>query len=124
MRISAGSGLFLLVLFTSSLLGDQTSKAKWIDLTYPFNNVTITWPTDLAFSHIKLFANFTADGYYFALYDISGSEHSGTHLDAPRHFAAGGWTTDQIPLERLIGPAIKIDVSSKATQVLLVDSLQ
>jgi len=98
------------------LLVNATPKPKWIDLTYPFNNETVIWPGDLKFKHTKVYDNFTADGYYFSLYEISGSEHAGTHLDAPRHFYEGKWTTDQIPLEKLIGPAVKIDVSSKAAQ--------
>ena len=71
----------------------------------------------MRFKHTKVFANVTAAGFYLEMYDISGSEHGGTHLDAPRHFAEGKWTLDQIPLDRLIGPAIKIDISSKAAQV-------
>ena len=34
-------------------------------------------------------------------------------LDAPIHFSEGKWTSEQIPLERLIGPAAVIDVSGK-----------
>ena len=32
-------------------------------------------------------------------YNISMSEHVGTHIDAPFHFNPKGWTTDAIPLE-------------------------
>ena len=31
-------------------------------------------------------------------------EHSGTHIDAPLHFANGGLAVDQIPLEQLMVP--------------------
>lgn len=106
--------LWLCALLWVPLHGEQ--QPEWIELSYQFNNETIYWPTALAFSHIKVHENFTADGYYYSSYDIRASEHGGTHLDAPRHFSAGKWTTDQIPLDRLIGPAIKIDVSSKAAQ--------
>ena len=34
--------------------------------------------------------------------------HTGTHADASRHFFDDGQPVDQIPLERLIGPAILI----------------
>lgn len=38
--------------------------------------------------------------------------HGGTHLDAPFHFNADGWTVDQIPASYLIDvPATLIDVS-------------
>ena len=98
------------------LLG-ASAESPWIELSYPFNNETIYWPTVENFKHFKVFENFTTAGYYYASYDISASEHGGTHLDAPRHFAEGKWTADEIPLDRLIGPAIKIDISSKAAQV-------
>ena len=42
-------------------------------------------------------------------------EHGGTHLDAPSHFAEGSWRNTQIPLERLIGPGVIIDVTEKAS---------
>jgi kynurenine formamidase len=41
-------------------------------------------------------------------------EHYGTHLDAPIHFAPGQAGVDQIPLERLFGPAIVLDVRAQA----------
>ena len=109
----------VLVLFP--LLG-ASAESPWIELSYPFNNETIYWPTAESFKHIEVFENFTTAGYYYASYDISASEHGGTHLDAPRHFAEGKWTADEIPLDRLIGPAIKIDISSKAAQVIIPES--
>lgn len=98
------------------LLG-ESAESPWIDLSYPFNNDTIYWPTAESFKHIEVFENFTTAGFYYASYDFSASEHGGTHLDAPRHFAEGKMTADEIPLDKLIGPAIKIDISSKAAQV-------
>jgi len=41
-------------------------------------------------------------------------EHSGTHVDSPSHFGLGKWTIDQIPLDRLSGPGVVIDISKKA----------
>lgn len=38
--------------------------------------------------------------------------HTGTHIDAPRHFIPGGGTVDQIPLEQLVGEASVLDLSS------------
>lgn len=35
--------------------------------------------------------------------------HTGTHVDAPRHFLSAGETIDQIRLESLIGPAVVAD---------------
>jgi arylformamidase len=36
--------------------------------------------------------------------------HSGTHVDAPMHFVAGGAPVDRVPLDALIGPARVIDI--------------
>jgi len=38
--------------------------------------------------------------------------HTGTHIDAPRHFIPGGDTVDQIPLEQLVGPASVLDLTA------------
>jgi arylformamidase len=37
--------------------------------------------------------------------------HTGTHIDAPRHFVPGGRTVDQIALEQINGPATLIDMT-------------
>lgn len=40
--------------------------------------------------------------------------HTGTHIDAPRHFIPGGETVETIALERLNGPATVVDLSDAA----------
>jgi arylformamidase len=37
---------------------------------------------------------------------LAFGSHTGTHVDAARHFFDNGQTVDQIPLDRLVGPAI------------------
>ena len=39
---------------------------------------------------------------------ISFGSHTGTHVDAAKHFLDDGQTVDRIPLEKLVGPAILI----------------
>ncbi len=41
------------------------------------------------------------------------SDHVGTHVDSPFHFLPAGATIESVPLDRLIGPAICLDVSAK-----------
>ena len=48
--------------------------------------------------------------------NIREAEHSGTHTDAPAHFFQGGWRTAEIPLNRLAGPGIKLDIAARAAQ--------
>ena len=89
-------------------------NAEWIDLTHDFSASTIYWPTARPFTLEVVSAQRTPAGYYYAANNFSAAEHGGTHLDAPIHFAEGKWTADQIPLERLTGRAVVVDVRSAA----------
>lgn len=40
---------------------------------------------------------------------LSMGAHTGTHVDAPAHFAGDGYGVDQLPLEVLVGPALVIE---------------
>lgn len=89
---------------------------QWIDLTHPFDEETVYWPTDTAgFQLEELAYGQTEGGWFYASYSFSSAEHGGTHLDAPIHFAEGGLTADRIPLSALVGPAAVVDVAEKAT---------
>lgn len=37
--------------------------------------------------------------------------HTGTHVDPPAHFLAGGATVDELPLDVLVGPAVVVDLT-------------
>ncbi|MGH7645314.1 MAG: cyclase family protein [Gemmatimonadales bacterium] len=95
---------------------DLLSRGPWIDLSYPFDSTTIYWPTAQPFRLEVVSAQRTAAGYYYAANNLSAAEHGGTHLDAPVHFAEGKHTTDQIPIDQLMGPAVVVDVSAAAAQ--------
>jgi len=45
--------------------------------------------------------------------------HCGTHMDAPRHFGVSEQTIDEIPLERLMGPAWVVDLSGIEPRALI-----
>jgi len=90
-------------------------KARVVDLTHPFDDQTIYWPTaPTRFELKRLSFGPTPGGYFYAANSFCTSEHGGTHLDAPIHFDKDGKTVDQIPLRQLIAPAVVIDVSAKA----------
>lgn len=90
-------------------------EGEWIDLSHDFGEDTIYWVTAEPFKRTTVAEGITDKGYYYSAYNFSGAEHGGTHLDAPIHFAEGKRTADQIELSQLVGPAVKIDVSSKTT---------
>jgi kynurenine formamidase len=52
------------------------------------------------------------DGYYSV--KLTFNEHTGTHMDAPAHFAADGLTAELLPIERLVAPLAVIDISARA----------
>ena len=88
---------------------------EWIDLTHAFDSTTLYWPNNpTEFEHEADAYGITEQGYFYSSYSLSTPEHGGTHLDAPIHFSEGKLTSDEIPLNSLIGKALLIDVSEKA----------
>lgn len=90
------------------------TEGKWIDLTHEFSTNTLYWPTAKPFALQVEFHSHTDKGYFYAANRYSASEHGGTHIDAPIHFAEGGKTLDQLSIDQLTGAAVVVDVSAKA----------
>lgn len=88
----------------------------WVDLSHAYSQETLYWPTSEPFAMDTVFEGDDPGGYFYSAYRFTTSEHGGTHLDAPVHFARGGMTADQIPLERLTGLASVIDVSARCAE--------
>ena len=100
-----------------------------LDLSYGFDEQAVYWPTNESFKRSTVFEGMTAKGYFYSSYKYSAEEHGGTHLDAPKHFSAGGASIDQIPLTQLAGEGIVIDVRRQAAadrdyQVQVADLLE
>ncbi len=93
------------------LAGVPSGKTQVIDLTYALNDHLPAWPGDEHPFEAKTKATFEKDGYFTR--SFCSLEHYGTHMDAPAHFIQGQATVDQIPAQRLIGPAVVIDVEQK-----------
>ena len=89
-------------------------NGQWIDLTWAFDEQSVYWPTNVPFRHDTVFAGINDKGYYYSSFKFSAEEHGGTHFDAPIHFAQGGNSVEKIPVERLTGEGVLIDVSQKA----------
>jgi kynurenine formamidase len=83
-----------------------------VDLTHPFGAETIYWPTEEGFVLEEGFRGKTERGYYYEAHRFRAAEHGGTHVDAPVHFAEGRSTVDRIPLERLVAPGVRVDVTA------------
>jgi kynurenine formamidase len=86
-----------------------------VDLTYPFDEHTIYWPTaPSTFKLERLAYGQTPAGFFYAANSLCTPEHGGTHIDAPIHFAEGRRTVDQVPVEQLVAPAVILDVQAQA----------
>ena len=87
---------------------------RWVDLTHPLDEANVYWPTAKRFELTEVAADTTDAGWWYAANEFAAAEHGGTHLDAPYHFAAGGWSVEEVPLAALRGPAAVIDVADSA----------
>lgn len=76
-------------------------KRSWKDVSVPIRDSMAHWPGDPE-CHIKR-VNRMEDGAVSNLTHLSMSAHTGTHMDAPRHFIADGLTMEQMPFEAVIG---------------------
>jgi arylformamidase len=85
---------------------------KLIDVSVPLDAQLPTYPHNTPFSvePIKRLAR----GDSSNVSTLHMSAHTGTHVDAPRHFFDEGAGTESLPLELLIGRARVIEVSWRA----------
>jgi len=103
-------GLVIVSACSSPPAGVLFPKGEIVDLSHTYDSQTIYWPTAEGFQLRRDADGVTPAGYYYAANSFFTSEHGGTHMDAPIHFAQGHPTVDKIPVDRLIGPAVVIDV--------------
>jgi kynurenine formamidase len=87
-----------------------------VDLSHEYSDQTVFWPTAETFTLEKVADGVTPGGYYYSANNFATSEHGGTHIDAPVHFAKGHPSVEQIPLDRLVGAAVVIDVTAASAK--------
>ena len=90
------------------------TTGRWVDLTHAFSSQTVYWPNAEHFKLETVFDGTTAKGYHYSANRYTAAEHGGTHMDAPIHFDAQGRTIERIPVDQTIGPAVVVDVITKA----------
>jgi len=90
-------------------------SATLVDLTHTFDASTVYWPTAPSRFELDTLAwGETPGGWFYSAFSFSTPEHGGTHLDAPIHFSAAGQRADQVPLDRLVVPAVVIDITAQS----------
>jgi kynurenine formamidase len=124
MKLKDG-GAGLVVVFAAALVAAgpegagraelDLARARVVDLTHPFDATTLYWPTaPSGFKLTEMHRGKTGAGFFYAANSFCAPEHGGTHMDAPVHFAEGGWGLDQVPLRQLVAPGLVVDVSREA----------
>ena len=80
---------------------------KILDISLPLSGQLPTWPGNprYEFHPVKRLAS--GDSSNVSRLEIG--THSGTHVDAPRHFLDQGRTVDELPLHELIGPCLVVE---------------
>lgn len=80
----------------------------WIDISVPLHHGMVVWPGDPPVRIERISA--IEDGQATNLSAVSMCLHTGTHVDAPLHFLAGGPGVAEMPPGALIGPARVVGV--------------
>ena len=105
----------IVALFSLPATALDISEYYLVDLSHSYGDDTLYWPTSPSqFEKTVISFGETESGGFYSAFSICTPEHGGTHLDAPMHFARDGLSTDEVPLDNLIAPAVVIDVSEKA----------
>jgi arylformamidase len=94
-----------------------------IDISRTLSNALAPWPGDTPF-HFELKWKMT-DGAPVNVGAVQMGLHNGTHADAAFHFEANGKTSESLPLDVFIGPALVVDLtkdfSSDAAKITVAD---
>jgi len=83
-------------------------ESDWIEISLPFHTNMWHWPTDPPAKAVRIKDRDKGDPV--SLMEIQWVDHTGTHVDAPLHFIAGGKTIDEMPLNATVGRARVIEI--------------
>lgn len=93
----------------------RTTFRNVLDLTHVLGTQFPLFPGAAPF-RIQQAVSHDKDGYYGSI--LTYWEHSGTHMDAPVHFAPNGLFVDQLKVENLVVPAVVINITDKVRRDL------
>jgi arylformamidase len=80
----------------------ELHDTNWIDVTTIIQNGMVHWPTDMPVEIRK--SSSIKEGDKADVTFLKMSAHTGTHVDAQKHFISGGKDSAQISFNKLIGP--------------------
>ena len=83
-------------------------SSQWLDVSVPIYTGMVFYPEDPS-TEIEQLTD-VHKGDVCTISRIKMGTHTGTHIDAPKHFLPGGDGAEKIPLDNLIGPARVIEI--------------
>jgi arylformamidase len=89
------------------MLEAPAPQAVVIDISLPISPELLVWPGNPGIEVLP--QQRIADGDDANVSELRIGTHTGTHVDPPLHFVAGGVGIDGVPLEVLMGPAVVAD---------------
>ena len=99
--------------------GDEMTAA-WIDISVPIYTGMVHWPDNPAVRVERIQDLSRGDVANVSKLELGA--HTGTHMDAPRHFLADGAGLDELPLDATIGPARVIPIAQ--SQAIFPEELE
>jgi arylformamidase len=94
--------------------------AAWIDISVPIYSGMVHWPDNPAVRVERIQDLSRGDAANVSRLELGA--HTGTHMDAPRHFLADGAGLDEMPLDATIGTARVIRIAHP--QAILPEELE
>ena len=92
--------------------GDEEEVSRpWIDVSVTLHTGMVSWPGDPPVSIVPF--KEIARGGSSNVSKLSMGAHTGTHMDAPRHFFTTARGLDTMPLAATIGPARVIEIRDR-----------
>ncbi len=90
-------------------------KLKYYDLTANISEELVTFPGDPQYKAEDISS--LEKGAHFHLSEIHLGNHTGTHIDFPSHVIKDGKTSNDFPIESLIGQGLIVEVPSNESSI-------
>ena len=90
------------------MISDNKADSPWIDISVTIRSGMVHWPTDPPVAIEQVHSIERGDSANLSA--LSMGAHTGTHMDAPRHFIPGADGIDKLPLEVVVGEARVIEI--------------
>lgn len=105
------------------LMEQIRDSSEIIDLSYTMETNMPVWPTHPRYGTVIYESYEFGDAAVQSM--ISLGEHTGTHMDAPKHFIAGGASIDKVDVKTVMGRGFLIEaVNLKAKESLTLKMVQ